>query len=113
MFRSLRSRGPLDAPSEIAGAGLEGLVAQHLRAWIAYTSGEHTLSYWRTKSGTEVDFVVYGDKTFAAIEVKHARTVLPKDLKPLRAFLEDYPSAKACLLYRGSSRLTPGTLLAV
>ena len=66
------------------------VVAQHLRAWIAYSGGDHTLGYWRTKSGTEVDFVVYGDRTFVAIEVKHARTVRAKDLTSLRAFLEDY-----------------------
>ncbi len=36
VFRSLRPKGPLDRPEEIEGAALEGLVAQHLRAWIAY-----------------------------------------------------------------------------
>src|SRR5262249_30238760 len=34
VFRSARPMGPLDRPEEIAGAALEGLVAQHLRAWI-------------------------------------------------------------------------------
>jgi hypothetical protein len=29
VFRSLRPRGPLDAPEEIEGMALEGLVAQH------------------------------------------------------------------------------------
>ena len=32
VFRALRPAGPLDRPGEIAGAALEGLVAQHLRA---------------------------------------------------------------------------------
>jgi predicted AAA+ superfamily ATPase len=32
VFRSLRPCGPLDAPAEIEGLALEGLVAQHLRA---------------------------------------------------------------------------------
>src|SRR5881227_1622398 len=36
VYRSLRPAGPLDRPEEIEGAVLEGLVAQHLRAWIAY-----------------------------------------------------------------------------
>jgi predicted AAA+ superfamily ATPase len=40
VYRSLRPRGPLDRPEEIEGAALEGLVAQHLRAWIAYSSGD-------------------------------------------------------------------------
>ena len=108
VFRSIRPRGPLDDSSEIGGACLEGLVAQHLRAWIAYSSGSHTLGYWRTKSGVEVDFIVYGDDAFLAIEVKHSRNVTGKDIKPLQAFLDDYPSAKACLLYRGNTRLKIG-----
>lgn len=108
VFRSIRPRGPLDASSEIGGACLEGLVAQHLRAWIAYSSGNHSLGYWRTKSGVEVDFIVYGENSFMAIEVKHSRNASAKDVKPLQAFLEDYPSAKACLLYRGNTRLKIG-----
>jgi len=106
VFRSVRPRGPLDAPEEMAGAALEGLVAQHLRAWIAY--GQHTdtkLYYWRTKSGVEVDFVMYGEDTLCAIEVKNARHVYRADVKPLRAFREDYPQASVCLLYRGKDRL--------
>jgi predicted AAA+ superfamily ATPase len=39
---------------------LEGLVAQHLRAWCGYTRDAHQLHYWHTRTGVEVDFVVYG-----------------------------------------------------
>lgn len=102
VYRSLRPRGPLDRPEEIGGAALEGLVAQHLRAWSAYRSGEDGLYYWRTRAGLEVDFVVYGPESFAAIEVKHARTVHTKDLNALRAFQQDYPEARAILLHQGN-----------
>lgn len=105
VFRSLRPAGPLDRPEEIEGMALEGLVAQHLRAWIAYRGSETQLHYWRTKSGSEVDFVVYGPGVFAAIEVKRAGTVRSADLRALRAFREDYPEAEACLLYLGRERL--------
>lgn len=105
IFRSLRPKGPLDAPEEISGASLEGLVAQQLRAWIAYGQKERELFFWRTKSGVEVDFIVYGQDTFLAIEVKSSRRVHSKDVRPLKAFLEDYPQAKACLLYGGRDRL--------
>ena len=56
LFRSLRPVGPFDRPEELAGAALEGLVAEHLRTWIAYANTRDTLSYWRTRSGSEVDF---------------------------------------------------------
>lgn len=105
VFRSLRPRGPLDRPSEIGGAALEGLVAQHLRAWIAYSPGDTKLFFWRTRSGVEVDFVVYGDLGFMAIEVQNSPTVRSNDLRPLRTFMEDYPEAKPLLLYRGTEEL--------
>jgi predicted AAA+ superfamily ATPase len=105
VFRSLRPKGPLDSPEEISGACLEGLVAQHLRAWIAYSKGEKTLHFWRTRAGLEVDFIVYGEDTFLAIEVKRSRVVSSKDVRSLRAFREDYPQAKACLLYGGRERI--------
>lgn len=105
IFRSLRPKGPLDAPEEISGASLEGLVAQQLRAWIAYGRKDRQLHFWRTKSGVEVDFIIYGQDTFLAIEVKSSRRVSSKDVRPLKAFLEDYPQAHACLLYGGRDRL--------
>jgi predicted AAA+ superfamily ATPase len=105
VFRSLRPRGPVDRPSEIDGAGLEGLVAQHLRAWIAYSGREVSLHFWRTRSGVEVDFVGYGADDFWAIEVKNASVVRPADLRSLRAFREDYPEAALLLLYRGQDAL--------
>jgi predicted AAA+ superfamily ATPase len=105
VFRSVRPRGPLDSPDEIGGACMEGLVAQHLRAWIAYRNGDCSLHFWRTKAGLEVDFVLYGEDTFLAIEVKRSRTVSGRDVRPLLAFLEDYPQATACLLYGGRERI--------
>jgi predicted AAA+ superfamily ATPase len=105
VFRSLRPKGPLDSPEEIGGACLEGLVVQHLRAWMAYSKGERTLYFWRTRAGLEVDFIVYGEDTFLAIEVKRSRVVSSKDVRSLRAFQEDYPQAKVCLLYGGKERI--------
>jgi len=85
---------------------LEGLVAQHLRAWLAY-SGDDTgrLYYWRTKSGNEVDLVVYGRNAFFAVEIKNSRNVHRSDVSSLRAFQADYKMAQVALLYRGRERL--------
>ena len=105
VFRALHPRGPLDRPSEIDDQALEGLVAQHLRAWAAYSNEGTTLHFWRTRSGVEVDFVVYGPRGLQAFEVKNASRVEAKDMRGLRAFREDYPEAEAALLYRGQDRL--------
>lgn len=105
VFQSLRPRGPLDRPQEIAGAALEGLVAQHLRAWAAYSPGKNDLCFWRTRSGVEVDFVVYGDAGFWALEVKNSARISDGDLRPLRFFREDFPECRSIFLYRGRERL--------
>jgi hypothetical protein len=61
LFRSIRPVGPFDPPEELAGDALEGPVAEHLRTWVAYANTRDTLSYWRKRSGSEVDFVPYGE----------------------------------------------------
>jgi len=104
VFRSLRPRGPLDRPEEIDGAALEGLVAQHLRAWLAYRESDARLFFWRTRSGVEVDFVLYGPGAFHAVEVKNASRIRPEDLRGLEAFGVDFPRATLTLLYRGARR---------
>jgi predicted AAA+ superfamily ATPase len=105
VYRSLRPRGPLDRPQEIDGGALEGLVAQHLRAWIAYSGGRHELSFWRTRSGVEVDFIVYGAEGFWAIEVKNTLAIRDEDLRPLRTFHKDFPECRPLFLYRGKDRI--------
>lgn len=113
VFRSVRPAGPLDSHQEIEGATLEGLVAQHLRAWNAYGGDLCSLHFWRTKSGNEVDFVVYGRDTFYALEVKNASKINAKALSGLLAFRQDYPEAEALLLYRGKERLRIKDVLCV
>jgi predicted AAA+ superfamily ATPase len=106
VFQALRPRGPLDRPQDIEGRALEGLVAQHLRAWMAYGTKAYDLLYWRTRAGVEVDFVVYGEGGFWAIETKNTRRIRPEDLRSLRAFGEDFPESRRLLLYRGGERLS-------
>lgn len=105
VFRANRPAGPLDAPAEIDGAALEGLVAQHLRAWCDYSGGNHRLHYWQTRSKVEIDFVVYGETGFHALEVKNSVRVRPEDLRGLKKFGEDFPESRRWLLYRGKERL--------
>lgn len=105
VYRSLRPRGPLDRPEEAEGAALEGLVAQHLRAWIDYSGRDCDLYFWRTRAGSEVDFVVYGEGGFWAIEVKSTGRVRRADLRALRSFREEYAACEPIYLYRGKERL--------
>ncbi len=113
VFRALRPKSILDQASEIDGQSLEGLVAQHLRAWIDYTKTEHKLYFWRTKSGLEVDFIVYGELGLWAIEVKNNQHIHPANLKGLKNFKEDYPEATCILLYRGENPILQDNILCI
>ena len=105
IYNALRPRGILDQPEEIDGFGLEGLVLQHLLAWRDYSETKSQISFWRTRSKVEVDFIIYGENEFIALEVKNTKNVNLNDVKGLKSFLEDYPMAQAALLYRGKERI--------
>lgn len=113
VFQTLRPKGPLDRPFDIAGAALEGLVAQHIMAWRSYSEEKYDVFFWRTPKGVEVDFVLYGKDGIYAIEVKNSRRIRDDDLWPLKAFRQDYPQSKAIFLYRGNERLLKDGILCV
>lgn len=105
VYHHLRPRGPLDNSDEIAGISLEGLVLQHLKAWCDYSDAQVTCYFWRSRGGAEVDFILYGEDHFHAIEVKNGRTIHPQTLRSLKTFVSDYPEANPILLYRGNEKL--------
>jgi len=113
VYRTLRPKGPLDRPEEIEGMALEGLVAQSLRGWNAYSGGNYELYFWRSRSGVEVDFILYGTKDIYAIEVKNTDRIRPEDIRSLTAFRQDYPQSKAIFLYRGTQRFLTNQVLCI
>jgi uncharacterized protein len=104
VYQAIRPRGPLDAAEQIHGSALETLFLQQARALNDYRDLGYRLHYWRTATGDEVDFVLYGERGLRAFEVKMAQSVRPDDLRGLLRFRADYPQAKAHLLYLGSRR---------
>ena len=104
VFQAIRPRGPLDAPEQIHGAALETLFLGQLRALNDYRDLGYRLHYWRTATGDEVDFVLYGERGLRAFEVKMAQRVRPDDLRGLLRFHADFPQARAHLLYLGNRR---------
>ncbi|OGS39402.1 MAG: ATPase [Elusimicrobia bacterium RIFOXYD2_FULL_34_30] len=113
VYRSLRPAGPLDKSEEIGGCALEGLIAQHLIAWDSYSGDKNRIYFWRTVAGSEVDFIVYGEDVFWAIEVKNTLKIRPEDLRALKSFKEDYPESTAYFLYRGRERLMKNGILCI
>jgi predicted AAA+ superfamily ATPase len=82
----LRGSTRLEDSSTELGKAFEQFIAMEVRAWISYRRVQKSLRYWRTKSDTEVDFLV-GDEL--AIEVKAGHTIADKHLKGLRALMEE------------------------
>ncbi|RLC04075.1 MAG: ATP-binding protein [Deltaproteobacteria bacterium] len=105
VYYHLRPRGPLDSSDEIGGMALEGLVLQHLKAWCDYSNDQVNCYFWRSRGGAEVDFILYGQHHFHALEVKNAKQIHPKSLRSLKTFQLDYPEASVILLYRGTEKL--------
>jgi predicted AAA+ superfamily ATPase len=107
-YRTLRPTGPLDSPEEIEGAALETLILQELVALNSLLGKGYSLHYWRTASGLEVDFVLYGPKGLLAFEIKRSSRLGAQAFRGLQAFMQDYPMARAILVYGGSRELNEG-----
>lgn len=111
VYYSIRPKNLFGVESEKEGSALEGLVAQHLKAWIDAQQERYQLNFWQTTTKVEVDFIVTGPDCFLAVEVKNGSTIHPSDLRGLEIFLEDYPQAQALLLYRGKHRYKERNIL--
>lgn len=104
VFRALRPTGPLDKIEEIDGSALETLFLQSLSAINDYYELGYSIHFWRTSTGQEVDFVLYGPRGLHAFEIKRSSAITNKDLRGLKAFKEDYPEGKLHLIYTGKQK---------
>ncbi|MBI4242714.1 MAG: ATP-binding protein [Planctomycetes bacterium] len=110
VYRTIRPSGPLDNPQEIDGLACETLFFQELNAVNSALGMDYTIYYWRTSNNIEVDFILYGEKGILAFEVKRTRKISNKMLNGLKAFLKDYPMAKAYFIYGGEKKMSEGKI---
>ena len=111
VYHALRPKLVKDDHLSIEGIALETLVMQHLVAWKDYSSTKNDIFFWRTKANLEVDFIVFGELGFWAIEVKNNSKVHTGDVKNLVEFKKDYPEATSILLYRGKEKIMKNGIL--
>lgn len=97
VVNELAHRGRMKPGSAEFGAAFEHFVFMELRAHASYRRG-WPLSYWRTASGLEVDFIL-GDGRIA-IEVKSSDVITSDHLKGLRAWKEEHPSSRCIVVSR-------------
>ena len=76
-----------------AGKSFEGYILHELNAYKHITDSDYTISYWRTKTGLEVDFVI--SEADLAIEVKISKDVRKVELKGLVALMEEQNLSKS------------------
>ena len=80
------------------GRAFEHFLLEQVRAWLAYRERDLPLYFWRTSTGFEVDLIV-GDM-HRAIEFKASSRIGQRDLRGLRALMEDQPVGQALLVCR-------------
>lgn len=92
----LLKRGKLETGSESFGKAFEHFIYQEIQAHRSYSDLNYDFHYWRTTSGTEVDFIL-GDHEIA-VEVKSTSQVNSRHLNGLRQFAEDYQAKHLILV---------------
>lgn len=84
----LLNRPKIELGTELFGNAFESFIFQELMAHRHYSGKEYQISYWRTASQLEVDFIL--GKHEVAIEVKSSNKISSKHLGGIRAFRTEY-----------------------
>lgn len=92
------------------GVLLETYVLHELRAWMNVSDCGGQLSYWRTPSASEVDFVWTRGSRSCGIEVKAATRWRREDGSVLKQMVADGAIRRAFGVYLGQQRLKDGPL---
>ena len=101
VVNTLLGRFSLTQGSPEYGKAFEHLVWRELRSAIGYRRSLVELTYWRSLSKLEVDFIISEpgkENPLYAIEVKAKREISPKDFKGLNAFAEEFPHVRKIMV---------------
>lgn len=96
VVRFLSKQTRIQSGSSAFGKSFEHVIFCELRSYLSYRAPEIELSYWRTSSGFEVDFLL--GNADVAIEVKAAAMANDNHLKGLRAIAEEHSCKKRILV---------------
>lgn len=88
------------------GKAFEHYILMELRAYQVYRAPDLPVTFWRTSTGQEVDFIL-GDKE-TAIEIKGSGRVHEGDLRALRALKEDGPVKRRIVVCLEKEPRQPG-----
>jgi len=89
-------RGRIEQGSEAFGKAFEHFIFLELYAHSHYTDINYPISYWRTASQLEVDFILGEHEV--AVETKSTNMVNSRHLKGLNSFAEEYKVKKSIIV---------------
>lgn len=90
-----RQASPVVRNTEEYGMMFEHFIILECLRLARYGEKAMTFSFYRTGNGMEVDLIVETpDGALTAVEIKSSDNPVPKHLKGLKAFKEEYPSAR-------------------
>lgn len=78
------------------GKAFEHFILMEILAHRSYRDLGYDVNFWRLKSGLEVDFIL--GRGEVALEVKGGSRIDNADLRPLRAFIQEYRPKKALVV---------------
>jgi predicted AAA+ superfamily ATPase len=92
----LLKRRSIEPGSETFGKAFEHYIYHEIYSHSSYSGLNYPISYWRTTSQIEVDFILGNNEV--AIEVKASQQVTSRHLKGLKAFAEEYEVKRLILV---------------
>ncbi len=92
----LACQRPTELKGEVAGRSIEHYILMELVAYRSYQRKRFDITYWRTKTGLEVDYILGNAEV--AVEVKISEQVHKSDIKGLLAFCEEFKKARAIVV---------------
>lgn len=95
---SIIKRKEIKEKTEAFGEAFEHFIFLELKNYQLQSRADWELAFWRTHTGSEVDFVL-GDGE-VIIEVKSSKKVIPDDLKGLQKFSENQKVKRKILVCR-------------
>lgn len=92
--------------SGLLGHRFENWLLNELLTWTDSMIENHTISFWCTSGGSEVDFIISVGAHVIPIEVTFSSQILPKKTRHLLEFLDREPKAQwGVYLYNGALKI--------
>jgi len=93
---AMTKRSISEERGELFGRAFEHFIFTEIVAHSSYSELDYGINYWRTRAGYEVDFILGEGEV--AIEVKGQSSVDNRDLRPLKAFIEEFTTKNALVV---------------